>query len=54
MPSPTESWRLAHPVLVGQPIKVPLHHCAYEAFVTYIKVGLLRAVSALPLILHQP
>ena len=43
------------PVLVGQPIKVPLQIIApAEAFVTYIKVGLIAGLFlVLPLILHQ-
>jgi len=43
------------PVLVGQPIKVPLQIIApAEAFVTYIKVGLIAGLFLmLPLILHQ-
>jgi sec-independent protein translocase protein TatC len=43
------------PVLVGQPIKVPLQIIApAEAFVTYIKVGLIVGLFlVLPLILYQ-
>ncbi len=43
------------PVLVGQPIKVPLQIIApAEAFVTYIKVGLIAGLFlVLPLILYQ-
>jgi sec-independent protein translocase protein TatC len=43
------------PVLVGQPIRVPLQIIApAEAFVTYIKVGLIAGLFLmLPLILHQ-
>ncbi len=43
------------PVLVGRPVKVPLQIIApAEAFVTYIKVGLIAGLFLiLPLILHQ-
>src|SRR5712691_2616050 len=45
----------APPVLVGPPVKVPLQIIApAEAFVTYIKVGLIAGLFlVLPLILHQ-
>ena len=45
----------APPVLVGQPVKVPLQIIApAEAFVTYIKVGLIAGLFlVLPFILYQ-
>src|SRR5437899_2911546 len=45
----------APPVWVGQPVKVPLQIIApAEAFVTYIKVGLIASLFLiLPFILHQ-
>lgn len=49
------AWLQAPPVLVGQPVKVPLQIIApAEAFMTSIKVGMIAGLFlALPFILHQ-